>query len=266
VNLLHYNFLEVEQRGGVGIVKINRPPANAISYEMVEDLLSFTDDASSNDTIKAITITGTNDFFVGGADIKMMQQHRDKDLPSFMEAYTVHLQRAFNKIEEIPKPVIAAINGYALGGGCELALACDFRYMAKGKAKIGLPEVKLGLLPGAGGLQRLPRLVGKGKALEMIVKGSLLNAEEAREIGLVNDIFDQNELFDKTFEFADDLSKQATLSIGMIKRCINYGLNTNLKAGMSFDIECQDKLFKTADGMEGILAFIEKRKPVFQGK
>jgi enoyl-CoA hydratase len=264
--LLHNHYLELKEKKGVGIIRINRPPANAINCEMVDELFDMIDRVVSKDDIKAIIITGEAGFFVGGADIKMMQEHMEHNLPSFIEAYTVHLQRAFNKIEEIPKPVIAAINGHAMGGGCELALVCDFRFMAKGKAKIGLPEVKLGILPGAGGLQRLPRLIGKAKAMEMIIEGSLLSAEEALEIGLVHKVFNPAELFDQTFKYAEDLAKQATLAIGMIKKCINRGLETNVKAGLAYDIECQDHLFRSKDGIEGISAFIEKRAPSFSGK
>jgi len=263
---LHNNYLELKEKKGVGIIRINRPPANAINCEMVDELFDMIDRIVSKDDIKAIIITGEAGFFVGGADIKMMQEHMGHNLPSFIEAYTVHLQRAFNKIEEIPKPVIAAINGHAMGGGCELTLACDFRFMAKGKAKIGLPEVKLGILPGAGGLQRLPRLIGKAKAMEMIIKGSLLSAEEALEVGLVHKVFDLSELFDQTVKYAADMAKQATLAIGMIKKCINRGLETSVVAGLAYDIECQDHLFRSKDGIEGISAFIEKRDPSFSGR
>lgn len=263
---MHNNYLELKEKKGVGIIRINRPPANAINCEMVDELFDMIDRIVSKDDIKAIIITGEAGFFVGGADIKMMQEHMGHNLPSFIEAYTVHLQRAFNKIEEIPKPVIAAINGHAMGGGCELTLACDFRFMAKGKAKIGLPEVKLGILPGAGGLQRLPRLIGKAKAMEMIIKGSLLSAEEALEVGLVHKVFDLSELFDQTVKYAADMAKQATLAIGMIKKCINRGLETSVVAGLAYDIECQDHLFRSKDGIEGISAFIEKRDPSFSGR
>jgi enoyl-CoA hydratase len=262
---LDYQYLELKEQKGVGIVKINRPPANALNQEMVEELHSIVDQLAIKEDIRALIFIGNDKFFAGGADIKMMQEHKDKDLLAFIEGFTVHLQRVYNKIEEIPKPVIAAVNGFAAGGGCELALACDFRFMAKGKSKIGLPEVKLGLLPGAGGLQRLPRLIGKAKAMEMIIEGSLLSAEEALEIGLVHKIFEPNDLFDKTLAYAENLARQATVAIGTIKNCIHRGLDTNMKAGLAFDIDSQDKLFKSQDAMEGISAFIEKRPAVFKG-
>jgi enoyl-CoA hydratase len=262
---LKYEFLEIEEDKGVGIITLNRPPANALNVELVEELHSTVDEMASKGSVRALMFIGKERFFAGGADIKMMQEHKDKDLPAFIEGFTVHLQRVYNKIEEMPKPVIAAINGFAAGGGCELGLACDFRFMAKGEARIGLPEVKLGLLPGAGGLQRLPKLVGKAKAMDMIVNGLLLGAEEALEIGLVDKIFEREVLFHKTFEYAEQLAKQATLAIGTIKRCINKGLESEIRAGLAFDIDMQDLLFKSQDAMEGISAFIEKRRPVFKG-
>lgn len=261
-----YNFLELQEDKGVSVIKINRPPANALNVDLVEELHSVVDELTDNEKVRAVIFTGQGGFFAGGADIKVMQEKKGKDLPPFIEGFTVHLQRVYNKIEEMPKPVIAAVNGFAAGGGCELALACDFRFMATGKAKIGLPEVKLGLLPGAGGLQRMPRLIGKSKAMELIVTGALLSAEEALEIGLVHKIFKQDELMEKTFEYAERLAQQATLAIGIIKRCINKGLDTNVKAGLAFDIDSQDILFKSADAMEGIEAFVQKRAPVFRGK
>jgi enoyl-CoA hydratase len=263
---VNYQFLEIEENKGVGIVRLNRPPANALNVELVEELHSVVDEMVLKESIRALMFIGKERFFAGGADIKMMQEHKNKDLPAFIEGFTVHLQRVYNKIEEMPKPVVAAINGFAAGGGCELALACDFRFMAKGTARVGLPEIKLGLLPGAGGLQRLPRLVGKAKAMEMIVNGLLLNAEEALEVGLVHKIFEPGALFNKTFEYAEQLAKQATLAVGTIKKCINKGLQSDIRAGLAFDIDMQDRLFKSEDAMEGIAAFIEKRTPFFKGK
>ena len=261
-----YSFLEQQVNNGVGVVWISRLPANALNVELSEELHSVVDELTTNENVRAVIFTGKGPFFAGGADIKMMEDRKGETLPSFMEAYTVHLQRLFNKIEDMSKPVIAAINGHATGGGCELALACDFRFMAKGKARMGLPEVKLGLLPGAGGLQRMPRLIGKAKAMELIITGALLSAEEALEIGLVHKIFEADELMEKTFEYAESLAKQAPLAIGAIKLCINRGLDTNMKTGLAFDIDSQDRLFKSQDAMEGIVAFIEKRKAVFKGK
>ena len=161
---MDYKYLILECKMGIGIIKINRPPANALSYDLVEELHGMIDKVSGEEEIKLLIITGHNGMFVAGADITMMEENKNRNLPSFMEAYTVHLQRLYNKIEDLPKIVIAAINGHAAGGGCELALACDFRFMAKENARIGLPEVKLGLLPGGGGTQRLARLLGRAKS------------------------------------------------------------------------------------------------------
>jgi enoyl-CoA hydratase len=263
---LGYSFLEQQVNNEVGVVWISRPPANALNVELLEELHSVVDELTANENVRAVIFTGNGPFFAGGADIKMMEDRKGETLPSFMEAFTVHLQRLFNKIEDMSKPVIVAINGHATGGGCELALACDFRFMAGGNAKIGLPEVRLGLLPGAGGIQRLARLLGKARAMEMIVNGLLLSAEEALKIGLVHKVFDPDQLLNRTTDYAKGLATQATLAIGMIKRCINKGLDTNLMAGLSLDIECQDRLFKSQDAAEGIAAFIEKRAAHFRGK
>lgn len=263
---MDYKLLDLEVNEGVGIIRINRPPANALNVEMVKELHGVIDEVTGNEKIRSVIFTAQGSFFIGGADIKMMQEQMGTDFPAFMEGYTVHLQRAFNKIEAMPKPVIAAINGYAAGGGCELALSCDFRFMAMGKARIGLPEVKLGILPGGGGLQRMPRLIGKAKALELIIEGTLLTAQEALEAGLVNKIFPREDLMEETVEYAKRLASQATRAIGVIKQCIHEGMDTNTRAGLAFDIDSQDTLFKTEDGIEGITAFIEKRSPLFTGK
>lgn len=263
---MNYKLLDLEVTDGVGIIRINRPPANALNVELVKELHLVIDEVAEVEKIRSVIFTAQGSFFVGGADIKMMQEHMGEDFPAFMEGYTVHLQRAYNKIEAMPKPVIAAINGYAAGGGCELALSCDFRFMAKEKARIGLPEVKLGILPGGGGLQRMPRLIGKAKALELIIQGNLLTAEEALEAGLVNKIFSQEDLMGESIEYAKKLATQATRSIGIMKQCIHEGMDTNTRAGLAFDIDSQDTLFTTQDGIEGITAFIEKRSPVFTGK
>ncbi|BBO84183.1 3-hydroxybutyryl-CoA dehydratase [Desulfosarcina ovata subsp. sediminis] len=263
---MEYRFLKYRVEQGVGVVTIDRPPANALNSDLVEELHTAIDALTDDDAVRAAVFTAEGPFFVGGADIKMMQALKGKDLPPFIEGYTVHLQRAYNKIEAMPKPVIAAINGYAAGGGCELALACDMRFMAKGKLKIGLPEVKLGLLPGGGGLQRMPRLIGKSKAMELLFTGELVDAETALDIGLVHRIVEPERLMEETLRFAEKLAGQATLAIGIIKQCVNYGLNTNVKAGLAFDIDAQDILFKSQDGMEGIEAFVQKRPPNFAGK
>lgn len=263
---MEYRFLKYRVARGVGVVTIDRPPANALNNALVEELHTAIDALTTDDDVRAAVFTAEGAFFVGGADIKMMQEHKGNKLPPFIEAFTVHLQRAYNKIEQMPKPVIAAINGYAAGGGCELALACDMRFMAKGKARIGLPEVKLGLLPGGGGLQRMPRLIGKGKAIELLMTGELVDAETALEIGLINRAIEPERLMEETLQVAHQLAGQATFAIGTIKQCVNYGLNTNVKAGLAFDIDAQDNLFKSHDGMEGIEAFVQKRAPAFTGR
>ncbi|MEW6263572.1 MAG: enoyl-CoA hydratase-related protein [Thermodesulfobacteriota bacterium] len=261
-----YEFIKHQSISSLSVVQINRPPANALNTGLVAELHSLIDQLAHDRRVRAVVFCGQGSFFAGGVDIKMMQERKGEDLPGFIEGFTVHLQRLYNKIEEMPKPVIAAINGHAAGGGCELALACDFRFMAKGKARIGLSEVKLGLLPGAGGLQRMPRIIGKAKALELTITGRLINAEEALEIGLVHKIFDEEKLLDGTIKYATELSKQATLAIGHIKNCIHKGFDTGLMAGLGNDIDAQDKLFYSHDGMEGIEAFVQKRPPVFEGR
>lgn len=263
---MDFQLLKYNVKNQVAEVRFNRPPANALDTTLVDELHLALDALETDSEVRAVVFTGQGPFFIGGADIKMMQDHKGPELPAFMEAFTVHLQRVINRIEVLPKPVIAAVNGFAAGGGCELALACDFRFMATGKARIGLPEVKLGLLPGGGGLQRMPRLVGLSKAIELMVMGRLVSAEEALEIGLVNRIYAPDVLMAETLAFAEKLATQATMAIGVIKGCVNHGLDATIRDGLSFDIDAQDNLFKSRDGMEGIEAFVNKRPAVFHGR
>jgi enoyl-CoA hydratase len=260
---MKYSYLTLVKEKNVGIILMNRPPANALNQDLVHELDTMLDQVAADQEIKVVVLTSALKVFMAGADIKMMLDISEAEFEKTINA----TQKLTLKIEEIPKLVIAAINGHALGGGCELVLACDFRFMARGKARIGLPEVSLGLLPGGGGTQRLARLLGKTKALELIVTGESLSADEALAIGLVNKVFEPDELKLGTLEFANMLAEKATVATGMIKKCIGKSVDLGINEGLAFEGHALlDLLFKTEDAREGLKAFIEKRKPAFKGK
>jgi enoyl-CoA hydratase len=171
-----------------------------------------------------------------------------------------------DKIQNLSKPVIAMINGHALGGGCELALCCDFRFMEKDRARIGLPEINLGIISAAGGTQRMCRLLGRGKATELLFEGTQIGAEEALKIGLIHKAFNREELLEKTLGYAHQLAKQAPIAIGLIKKCINEGVDVDLKRGLALEREALLMALQTEDAKEGVEAYLGKRPPVFKGR
>ncbi len=259
-----FKFLNLSTEDGILIVRINKPPANPLDMELIGELSRIFDIFSNSEDGKVMIITGGIDnIFIAGADIKMLGDMSE----NIAEKVTDKFQACFNKLMEMPKIIIAAINGHALGGGCELALACDFRFMAdREKVYIGLPEVTLGILPGAGGTQRLPRLIGISKALELIIFGKRLTPREALQIGIVDKVFPPEDLIKKSIDFARDLTRGATKSIGLIKRAINQGLQRDIYTGLKIEKEAFIEVFKTDDAKEGLRAFIEKRKPEFKGR
>lgn len=255
-----YKYLRISIEEFVGILKMNRPPANAFNFEFAKEFSEAIDELSANPEIRIIIITSEIDkFFATGADIKLMFE---------MNVEKVHseLSKLFNKIQLLPKPIIAMINGHALGGGCELALCCDFRFMEKGSSKIGLPEVNLGIISATGGTQRLCRLLGRGKATELLFEGTQIGAEEALNIGLIHKAFDRKDLIKRTVEYAHKLANQAPIAIGLIKKCLNEGVDADLKTGLAVEREALLAAFQTEDAKEGIKAYIEKRPPSFKGK
>lgn len=253
----------VEKENNIGIVSINRPNAlNALNSETLSDIRTAVKSFADDSEVGVVIITGAGDkAFVAGADIKEMKDMTPLEARNFMHFG----QGVFNDVENLPKPTIAAVNGFALGGGCELALSCDM-ILASEKAKFGLPEVTLGIHPGFGGTQRLPRLVGAAKAKELIFTGEMIDAEEAKSIGLVNKVVPQDKLMDEAKDLAKKILKNGLIAIRLVKSAINAGLNVPLEKGLAYEAETQGLAFATEDKNEGLTAFMEKRKPNFKGK
>ena len=256
---MNYNNLIVEIENRVALVTLNRPQAlNALNKDLLDDLSNFFTDADSNDEIRAIILTGSGEkSFVAGADIK---EFSNFDGTQGEQLAAKGQENVFDKIENCKKPVIAAVNGFALGGGLELAMASHFR-IASTNAKLGLPEVTLGLIPGYGGTQRLPKLIGKGRAMQAIMTADMFTAERAYEIGLVNEVVEQAELLNRAKEIASKIVKNSSVAIRHAIRAINASDKEN---GFAIEIESFGNLFEEDDFKEGTTAFIEKRKPNFK--
>ncbi|AXN40320.1 MULTISPECIES: enoyl-CoA hydratase/isomerase family protein [Peribacillus] len=254
------NLVRVEKENKLAIVTIDNPPLNVISKNVFKGLLEvFTELEEDNETV-AVLITGAGDIaFAAGADIKEFPQMMGN--PNMKE--TVRESHAIlNKIDHFPKPTIAVLNGMTLGGGCELALACDLR-VAEAQVQIGLPEVKLGLFPGAGGTQRLSRLVGNAKAKEIIFTGDSLNAKEAEKIGLVNKVVEQGCGLTEAKNLASRMTRHSLQALSRIKKAINEGSESTLEQGLEIETNLFEEIFQTEDVKEGVSAFLDKRKPAF---
>jgi len=260
---LPYEYVIIERDGEVGILTINRPKAlNALNREVLVDLRKAIEELRDDDTVKVIIITGAGEkSFVAGADIGTMQPFGVQEARDWARLG----QSVLTEIENLEKPVIAAVNGFALGGGCELALACDIR-IASDQAKLGQPEVGLGILPGYGGTQRLPRLVGKGTAKRLIFTGEMIGAEEAREIGLVDMVVGADELMEAALKMARTIASKGQVAVRLAKIAINRGCDMDLASGIAYEAEVFAECFATEDQKEGMKAFLEKRKPRFTGK
>ena len=262
-------YLQFEIMDKVGVLYFNSPPANGLNLELVNELTTIVNSlkADVGGTRSLIITSKIENIFIAGADIKMIMKHMDgPNLVTDMIRFNSSLQQVINEIECLPFPVIAAINGHAMGGGLELALACDFRFMSKGKARIGLPEINLGLLPGAGGTQRISRLIGKSRAKDLIFNSKLFNAEDALASGLVDQIYDPESLMGKSLEYANKLKGRPGISISVVKACIDKGIEVSLKEGLAIEMAGLERLLNTNDAKEGVTAFLEKRKPFFQSK
>lgn len=252
-----------QEENGIGIVTINRPKAlNALNQEVLVGLGKLLDEIAVDTSVKVVVITGSGDkSFVAGADITEMQPLTAIEGREWGKLG----QAVFSKIEKLPQPVIAAVNGFALGGGCELAMACDIR-VASENAKFGQPEVSLGIPPGFGGTQRLPRLVGKGRAKELLYTGDMIDAAEAYRIGLVNKVVASGELMEVAKTMAQKIIARAPIAVQVCKAAVNEGLEMGLESGISYEAEVFGLCFATLDQKEGMTAFVEKRKPSFVGK
>ena len=241
---------------------MNRPAAlNSLNAETIGELAEFFSGIGADSAVKVIILTGAEKAFVAGADIKEMLPMTAAEA----QAWGRMAQGIFNLIETLPQPVIAAVNGFALGGGCELAMSCDIR-IASEKAKFGQPEVTLGIIPGFAGTQRLPRLVGKGIAKELIYTGDMIDAQEALRIGLVNKVVAAEELLPAAKAMAQRIMSRGMFAVQQAKTAIHYGLNTDLETGSAFEASLFGVTFATHDQKEGMTAFVEKRKASFTGK
>ncbi|MGG0413743.1 enoyl-CoA hydratase/isomerase family protein [Peribacillus simplex] len=250
------------KQGNIATIIIDNPPVNVLSADVIEQLNLVADEIESDYKVKVIILTGEGErAFVAGGDIKEFPGWIGKGVEKG-KGKSLWLQEPLNKIERLSRPTIAAINGLALGGGCELALSCDIR-IAEEQIRIGLPEIKLGLFPGAGGTQRLPRLIGKAKAKELIFTGEPLNAEEAKQIGLVNHVVPKGESIKKAMEIAKCICNYSLQSLTFAKHSIDYGYEQTLEDGLVIEAENFGHVFQTKDVKEGVEAFINKRKPNF---
>jgi enoyl-CoA hydratase len=255
--------LVYEEKDGVGIISLNRPAKmNALNSELMSELDRLLDGIASDGEIVVVIIKGSDKFFAAGADISELDAIAS---PLAAHRFAEKAQSLFKKLSELRQPVIAAVSGPALGGGCELCLACDMRIAAE-NACFGLPEIKLGLLPGAGGTQRLARLIGAGLAKEMLFSGDPIDAREAYRIGLVNKVTSVELLMEEAMAMAMKLTGRPRFALQTIKRLVNEGLNMDLHSALAHESRCFELLFSTEDQKEGVKAFIEKRKPDFQGR
>lgn len=258
---MDYQKLIVERQGRIGVVRINHPEAlNALDTLVLRELGQAFDAFAADAGIDVVVLTGEGRAFVAGADIAEMSAMTAAEGKAFGRLGA----DVFRKIELLPQPVIAAVNGFALGGGCELAMACDIR-IASAKAKFGQPEVGLGITPGFSGTQRLPRLVGLGKAKELIYTAAVIPADEALRIGLVNKVVAPEVLMDEALALAATIASKARLAVRYAKEAINRGIETDIETGIAVEASLFGLCFATADQKEGMAAFLQKRKPDFTG-
>ena len=260
---MDYQNILCAVENGIATITINRPKAlNALNLDTVTELKDAIEKIAVDKAVKVVVITGAGEkSFVAGADIKEMATKT----PAEGREWGQFGQNVFTEIENMPQPVIAAINGFCLGGGCELSCACDIRYASE-NAKFGQPEVGLGITPGFGGTQRLTRVVGRGQAKELIYTGGMIGAEDAKAIGLVNKVVPQEELMPAVLKLAGKIAKNAPVAVQLSKAAINRGINCDVVTGIAYEAEVFGLCFSTNDQKEGMAAFCEKRKATFEGK
>lgn len=267
---MSYTKISYSVSDGISVIELNDPPANTYSYEMMQELDRAVLAARMDAAVHVIVLIGAGEkFFCAGANIGML---KDAD-PTFKYYFCLHANETMSRLEQTPKLVIAALNGHTVGGGLEVAMAADLRIARQGGGKIGLPEVALGVLPGTGGTQRLARLIGKAKAIELMALGSLFSFEEAKALGLVNHVWGEPQLDGKSFkdavlayaaQFTPPL--RASKAVGHIKRAVQSGLEMSFSDGLSLERELQQRLFESADAKEGLAANLEKRAAQFTGR
>ncbi len=254
------NLVLAEKMGAVGLITINRPDAlNAVNLEVMDGIISKTRTFDQDPEIGCIVITGAGKAFIAGADIKEMHEK------SYIDMFLGDKQSEWQGFAATRTPIIAAVNGFALGGGCELAMMCDMIF-ASDKAKFGQPEIKLGVIPGWGGSQRLAKAVGKAKAMDLILTGRMMDAEEAERAGLVARIIPADALLDEAMKTAAEIAEFSTPSVIIAKEAVNRAFETTLAEGLMFERRVFYSLFATDDQKEGMAAFAEKRKPEFRNK
>mmetsp|Transcript_450 Transcript_450/g.262 ORF Transcript_450/g.262 Transcript_450/m.262 type:complete len:264 (+) Transcript_450:104-895(+) len=258
-----YENIIFEEKEGITTIVFNRPKAlNALNSSLLKEFSEALDKIEDNEDIRILILTGAgNKAFVAGADITELAKCDVLSGKIFAKIG----QAAINKLQKLSIPVIAAVNGYALGGGCEIAIASDFIYASQ-DAMFGLPEITLGLIPGFGGTQRLPRQIGKNMAKEMIFTGKMISADKAKEIGLVNKIVSPDTLMEEVLKTAKSISSKGKVSLRAAKESINYGMETDSKTGCKFEIDAFALCIASEDAKEGTSAFLEKRKPTFKGR
>jgi enoyl-CoA hydratase/carnithine racemase len=253
---------------GIALITLNDPPANTYSYEMMQQLDRAILNARMDEAAQVIVITGKGEkFFCAGADIKMLADVT----PAFKYYFCLHANETLSRLEQTPKLVIAAINGHCVGGGLEVAMAADIRIARKGAGKLGLPEVSLGVLPGTGGTQRLVRMVGKSKAIELMATGELFDFERGLELGILNQVLEAGSVEDFAQQVHDYAIKfttpnKAAHAVGRIKRAVQTGAEISFETGLALERELQQQLFQSEDAKEGLQAYVERRKPEFKGR
>ena len=261
-------LISYQQKDGVALLTLNDPPANTYSYEMMQQLDAHVLKVRMDEAVQVIVITGAGEkFFCAGANIAMLSEVT----PEFKYYFCLHANETMCRLEQTPKLVIAAINGHCVGGGLEVAMAADLRIARRGAGKMGLPEVSLGVLPGTGGTQRLARLVGKSKAIELMAAGELFDFEKGEALGIINRIIDAKDgpdFMDGVMEYARQFTtpNKASRAVGRIKRAVQTGAEIPLESGLALERELQQQLFQSEDAREGLDAYVNKRKAEFKGK
>jgi len=259
-------FLRIAKDNRVAIVTIDKPPANTLDFALYDEIMSLVGQLEEDDSVRAVVVTSAHPkLFISGADIKDMESY-DRS-PGPMTERVRKAQTTFLRLQRLAKPTVGAITGHALGGGCEFSLCLDFRVMMRGGPTIGLPEVNLGLVPGGGGTQRLSRLVGRSKALELLMLGSRLDADEALAAGLVTSVgIDSENTMSQALQLAARLADQAPIAVRLIKQAVNEGLDGDLERGLRLERTAVVTALLSDDSREGVAAFLAKRPPRFEGR
>jgi enoyl-CoA hydratase/carnithine racemase len=258
-------LVEYSVERGVAVLRLSDPPANTYTYEMMRQLDDAILQARFDPDAHVLVLTGDGDkFFCAGANIRMLAEVT----PEFKYYFCLHANETLTRLEQTPKLVIAALNGHCVGGGLEIALAADLRIARQGAGRIGLPEVSLGVLPGTGGTQRLSRVVGKSRAIELMASGRLMEFEEAVALGLINDVYPSDNFREQVMDYARQFTppNKASRAVGRIKRAVQSGWEMSFNDGLTLERELQQLLFQSEDAFEGLHAYVEKRTPQFKGK